>query len=224
MKFILVTGISRGLGAALAARLLEREDVTVIGTTRGMHAPFTHKRLRVLHDDVSRPDNDFALLREALSGITLDAVVNNAAMLLNKPFGSYTANDLEQQFRSNVYAPFLLLQALEPYLKNGSHVVNIGSMGGYQGSTKFPGLSAYSASKGALAVFTECLAEEWKARNIRVNCLALGSVNTEMLAEAFPGYTAPLNPDQMADFVARFALEGHSFFNGKILPVSITVP
>lgn len=224
MKFILVTGISRGLGAALATRFLEREDVTVIGTTRGQALPFSHERLRVVHDDISRAGNDFSVLREALSGVALDAVVNNAAILHNKPFGQYTAGDLEQQFRTNVYAPFLLLQALEPYLSPGSHVVNIGSMGGYQGSTKFPGLSAYSASKGALAVFTECLAEEWKTKNIRVNCLALGSVNTEMLAEAFPGYTAPLNPDQMADFVSRFALEGHSFFNGKILPVSITVP
>lgn len=224
MKSILVTGISRGLGAALAARFLEREDVSVIGTTRGGQVPFTHERLHVVHDDVSRPGNTFSLLCEALSGKKLDAVVNNAAMLLNKPFGQYTAADLEVQFRTNVYTPFLLLQALEPFLQNGSHVVNIGSMGGYQGSTKFPGLSAYSASKGALAVFTECLAEEWKTKNIRVNALALGSVNTEMLAEAFPGYTAPLHPGQMADFVARFTLDGHAFFNGKILPVSVTVP
>lgn len=224
MKSILVTGISRGLGAALAARLLEQEDVTVIGTTRSADVPFTHERLRVMYDDISRAGNDFSALRAALSGLKLDAVVNNAAMLINKPFGQYSAADLEEQFRANIYTPFLLLQALEPFLQSGSHVVNIGSMGGYQGSTKFPGLSAYSASKGALAVFTECLAEEWKTKNIRVNALALGSVNTEMLAEAFPGYTAPLNPDQMADFVARFALEGHTFFNGKILPVSITVP
>lgn len=223
MKFILVTGISRGLGAALAARLVQQHDVSVIGTTR-TGAPFAHERLHVVHDDVARPGNDFSALREALAGIRLHAVVNNAATLLNKPFGGYTAQDLEQQFRTNVFAPFLLLQSLEPYLQAGSHVVNIGSMGGYQGSTKFAGLSAYSAGKGALAVFTECLAEEWNAKGIRVNCLALGSVNTEMLAEAFPGYTAPLNPDQMADFVARFTLDGHSFFNGKILPVSITVP
>ena len=224
MKFILITGIGRGLGTALAQRFLREEGITVIGTSRGGTVPFSHERLRVVHDEVSRPGNDFSALTQALDGVQLDAVINNAAILHNKPFGSYTAEELENQFRVNVFAPFLLLQHLAAYLKPGSHVVNIGSMGGYQGSTKFPGLSAYSASKGALATFTECLAEEWKERGIRVNCLALGSVNTEMLAEAFPGYTAPLNPDDMAEFVARFTLDGQQFFNGKILPVSITVP
>lgn len=224
MKFILVTGISRGLGAALAERFLRHEDITVIGTSRSGESPFGHPRLHVVHDDIARPGNDFSALTGYLKDRPLHAVVNNAAMLLNKPFGTYTSADLENHFRVNVFAPFLLLQALRPHLAGDCHVVNIGSMGGYQGSTKFPGLSAYSASKGALAVFTECLAEEWKTSGVRVNCLALGSVNTEMLAEAFPGYTAPLDPAQMADFIARFTLGGHPFFNGKILPVSVTVP
>lgn len=224
MKSILVTGTGRGLGAALARRFLRHDDIRVIGTSRSGSAPFEHERLQIIHTDVSAPGNDFSVLHKALAGQTLDAVINNAATLHNKPFGAYTAGDLDEHFRVNVFGPFLLLQALEPYLQKNSHVVNIGSMGGYQGSIKFPGLSAYSASKGALAILSECLAEEWKEKGVRVNCLALGSVNTEMLAEAFPGYTAPLGPDEMADFVARFALEGHSFFNGKILPVSVTVP
>lgn len=208
----------------MAQRFLQEEDITVIGTSRSGEAPFEHERLHTVHDDIARPGNDFSKILGALKGKHLHAVINNAAVLHNKPFGTYTAEELENHFRVNVFAPFLLLQQLKPCLPGGSHVVNIGSMGGYQGSVKFPGLSAYSASKGALAVFTECLAEEWKTQNIRVNCLALGSVNTEMLAEAFPGYTAPLNPDEMADFIARFTLEGHRFFNGKIVPVSVTVP
>jgi NAD(P)-dependent dehydrogenase (short-subunit alcohol dehydrogenase family) len=97
-------------------------------------------------------------------------------------------------------------------------------MGGFQGSVKFPGLSLYSASKGALAILTECLAEEYKEKGPKFNCLAIGSAQTEMLEEAFPGYQAPLSAGEMAGFIADFALNGHRFFNGKVLPVAVTTP
>lgn len=97
-------------------------------------------------------------------------------------------------------------------------------MGGFQGSAKFPGLSAYSSSKAALACLTECLAEEFKDKNIAFNCLALGAVQTEMLNEAFPGYKAPLNASDMAAYIANFSINGHQYFNGKIIPVSLSTP
>lgn len=224
MRYILITGIGRGVGAALAQRFLMEKDITVIGTSRSEIPPFEHPRLHLVHDDVARHDNGFSTILQALGENTFTAVINNAAILQNKLFGTYTSDELEEQFRVNVFAPFMLLQAIAGKLQKGSHVVNIGSMGGYQGSVKFPGLSAYSATKGALAILTECLAEEWKELEVRVNCLALGSVNTEMLQEAFPGYTAPLNPNQIADFIVKFTLEGQQFFNGKIIPVSTTTP
>ena len=93
-----------------------------------------------------------------------------------------------------------------------------------QGSAKFPGLTAYSSSKAAIAGLTECLAEELKDKNISVNCLAIGAVQTEMLEEAFPGYKAPLSPKQMAEYIFDFALKGHQYYNGKILPVSSSTP
>lgn len=220
-KSVLITGTSKGLGLALVKRFLEDENWDVIGTSRQGEATYKHARFQHLPIDIS---SDYEQIPDLLNGKQLDLVINNAAVLQNKSFGQYSADDLQHQFQVNVFTPFLLLQSLSPLLKMGSHVLNIGSMGGYQGSVKFPGLSAYSASKGALAVFTECLAEEWKARQIFVNCLALGSVNTEMLAEAFPGYTAPVNPNQMADFIYSFGTGGHQFFNGKIIPVSVTVP
>ena len=104
------------------------------------------------------------------------------------------------------------------------HVVNIGSMGGVQGSVKFPGLSAYSSSKAALANLTECLAEEYKETPIRFNCLALGSVNTEMLKDAFPGFEGSNEPNEMAKFIKEFALTGYKFYNGKVLPVATSTP
>jgi NAD(P)-dependent dehydrogenase (short-subunit alcohol dehydrogenase family) len=109
-------------------------------------------------------------------------------------------------------------------MPSGSHIVNISSMGGFQGSSKYKGLSYYSASKSALACLTECLANEFSEYGISVNCLALGSVKTEMLDKAFPGYKAPVDAKEMAEFISDFALTGHKFFNGKILPVAVTNP
>jgi NAD(P)-dependent dehydrogenase (short-subunit alcohol dehydrogenase family) len=133
-------------------------------------------------------------------------------------------DDFDAMFHVNMKGPFLLLQALADRLRKGAHVVNIGSMGGYQGSAKFAGLSLYSASKAALAVFSECLAEEWKEKGVKVNCLALGAAQTEMLEAAFPGYNAPVSAAEMASFIADFSLNGHRFFNGKVLPVSVSTP
>jgi len=114
---------------------------------------------------------------------------------------------------------------LLPLLKAGqAHVVNITSMGGFQGSMKFKGLSHYSASKAALASLTECLAEEFKLEEMVFNALALGAVQTEMLAEAFPNYKAPVSAEQMGEFIANFSLNAKTFFNGKIIPISISIP
>ena len=111
-----------------------------------------------------------------------------------------------------------------PVFNEESHIVNISSIGGVQGSSKFSGLSLYSASKGAISILTECLAEELKESKISVNALALGAVQTEMLAEAFPGYKAPLSATEMAKYIYDFALTGNKYYNGKILPVSISTP
>ena len=70
----------------------------------------------------------------------------------------------------------------------------------------------------------EVLAEEFGEQGPACNTLALGAVQTEMLAEAFPGYEAPLTAEEMAEYICRFALEGHRFYNGKVLPVSKSVP
>jgi NAD(P)-dependent dehydrogenase (short-subunit alcohol dehydrogenase family) len=97
-------------------------------------------------------------------------------------------------------------------------------MGGVQGSAKFPGLAAYSSSKGALITLTELLAEEFKQTGPSFNVLALGAVQTEMLEEAFPGYKAPLTATQMAQYIIDFSLTGNTFYNGKVLEVSSSTP
>jgi NAD(P)-dependent dehydrogenase (short-subunit alcohol dehydrogenase family) len=145
---------------------------------------------------------------------------------VNKPFNQIDEQELEMIMRVNFMVPWLLIQSLTDLLSNSgkSHVVNISSIGGIQGSIKFPGLSAYSSAKGALGILTECLAAELADRNISVNCLALGSVQTEMFSKAFPEYKAQLKPDEIASFITDFALNGNKYFNGKILPVSVSTP
>jgi NAD(P)-dependent dehydrogenase (short-subunit alcohol dehydrogenase family) len=154
----------------------------------------------------------------------IDILINNAGKLVNKPFEDISRNDLYSVFDVNVFGVFNLIQKLLPYFKKKSHVVNISSVGGLVGSSKFPGLTAYSSSKGALNILTEVLAEEFAESGPKFNSLSLGSVNTPMLKEAFPGYSAKVTPDEMASFIFNFANTASSIFNGKVIPVSSTNP
>ena len=116
------------------------------------------------------------------------------------------------------------VQALMPKMEGGAHIVNISSIGGFQGSVKFPGLTAYSTSKAALCSFTELFAEEHKEGKIKMNCFCLGSVQTEMLNEAFPGYIVDMSPEKMATYIIDFSLNADQWMNGKIIPVSLSTP
>ena len=217
--YYLITGASSGIGYATALELASRPDVTVIAVARSAN------KLAQLKQASGDPQSLLTFL--AGQGIDyLNGILHNAGQLINKPFESITADDLQIAYTVNVFAPFLVSQALLPLLikAEGAHIVHIGSVGGVQGSVKFPGLSAYSSSKGAISVLTECLATELAEKNIRVNCLALGAVQTEMLSQAFPGYEAPLTAAQMGEFVSWFMQNGQRFFNGKILPVALSTP
>lgn len=231
---IVITGASSGVGletASLLADIPGNRIIVIARSTMKIQALAGECNIRK-QETVVQPIQ-FDLAKGDIKNLALqinrqlgkiDILINNAGSLLNKPLGQITAAEIDDVFNVNVKAPLLLTQALIPLLKPGSHVVNIGSMGGVQGSVKFPGLSVYSASKGALSVLTECLAAELAEKKISVNCLAFGSVQTEMLAKAFPGYNAPVTAAGMASFVADFAQNGHKYFNGKVLPVSLSTP
>jgi 3-oxoacyl-[acyl-carrier protein] reductase len=227
MNFI-VTGASRGIGFELTQQLLEGGH-TVICLTRNLEPlkVIARANLKLHSTDLSSEESMMgavAFIKQEIQHI--DCIIHNAGSLINKPFGNISYSELEKVYKVNVFAPYYLTQQLLPLLGklSKSHIVNISSMGGVQGSSKFSGLSAYSSSKAAMVGLTECLAEEFKEKNISVNCLALGAVQTEMLAEAFPGYEAPLTPKQMAEYIVDFATKGHLFYNGKILPVSSSTP
>ncbi|MCB9187047.1 MAG: SDR family oxidoreductase [Flavobacteriales bacterium] len=230
---VIVTGASAGVGYELVKKLILDDRVQkVIGIARRV------EKLEELAGFAASQGKGWKYIPIAtdvfevtLDMITdhidrVDALVNNAGLLINRSFTELTEEDFEQVYKVNVFAPARLTRLLKPMMggEKASHVVNIGSMGGFQGASKFPGLAAYSSSKSAIAGLSECLAEEFKEDNVKVNCLAFGAVQTEMLAKAFPGFKAPLTAAEMAEFVLDFTLYGHKFFNGKVLPVSSTTP
>ena len=151
-------------------------------------------------------------------------IINIAGYLIAKDFVDIVNDEARLMMETNFFGPASVIRILRPMMPAGSHIVNISSMGGFQGSSKYKGLSYYSASKAAIACLTECLANEFRDYGISVNCLALGAIQTEMFEEAFPGFKAPVDAKQMAEFISGFALTGHKFFNGKILPVAVTNP
>lgn len=227
---VIVTGASRGIGKEVVKFLAENghqvlalsRNITGLEELRHSNTNIVAAELDLNIEEINNQVN--AAL--TLAGFkNIDVLVNNAGHLVNKPFISQNMDDIYACYNVNVIGVIRLIQLIMPYLnKEGSHCVNISSMGGFQGSVKFPGLAAYSSSKAAVASLTECLAEEYKDTNHKFNCLALGAVQTEMLEEAFSGYKAPISAPQMAEFIANFAINGHHNFNGKILPVSISTP
>jgi short-subunit dehydrogenase len=185
-----------------------------------------HKNIIPVPIDIASGRSSLSELKKRLEmdAGKVDILINNAGHLVNKPFEDHTEADIAESVSVNFTSAARLTAELLPLMVRGAHVVNIGSMGGFQGSLKFPGLSWYSATKGALAVLTECLAAEYAERGISFNCLCPGAVQTEMFQKAFPGFSAPVSPSDMASFIADFAVNGNKFFNGKILPVALSVP
>jgi 3-oxoacyl-[acyl-carrier protein] reductase len=230
---VIVTGASKGIGFELAKQLASDENNRIIAVSRKTDSLLKLKKeygftnIYALAADINKAAGR-KKIKEAVKKQknAVAILINNAGQIVNKPFEKISEKEIQSVYQTNVFSPFLLIQELLPFMgkKHKSHIVNISSMGGFQGTSKFAGLSAYSSSKAAITGLTECLAEELKSKNIVVNCLAIGAVQTEMLSKAFPGYKAPLQAHEMANFIAGFALTGHNYFNGKIIPVSSSTP
>lgn len=235
---IIVTGASRGVGYEIVRSFAEKPGMKILAIARNIK---DLKKLKLSCQTLPSGDevdmiaadlSKFGRLKDEIIPVIrnkfdkLDILINNAGYLVNKPFSQIDADELEMTIKVNFMLPWKLIQSLLDLLAQSgkSHVINISSIGGIQGSMKFPGLSAYSSAKGALGILTECLAAELSDKGIAFNCLALGSVQTEMFKMAFPGYKAQLKPEEIAAFIADFAVKGNKYFNGKILPVSVSTP
>jgi 3-oxoacyl-[acyl-carrier protein] reductase len=225
-KRIVITGTSRGIGLELA-QLCSNVGHEVIALSRKVDPiqDLENNSILSISTDLSVQSSIDAAVKIILDKWDrIDIVINNAGMLVNKPFEQLTPADFQQCYAVNVFGVAALTQALLPVMNKDSHVVAISSMGGIQGSAKFPGLAAYSSAKAAVITLFELLAEEYKENGPSFNTLALGAVQTEMLEEAFPGYQAPLTAPEMAAYIMEFALTGNKFYNGKTLEVSASTP
>ena len=224
MKTLVVTGASRGVGFEICQQAAANGH-TVIALSRNILPLKGIPNIHPFSVDLSNELEVVDFVKEISSSFkSIDVLINNAGSLINKPFLETSSSDFEAVFKVNVFAVASLTRLMLPMMNAKGHVLNITSMGGVQGSAKFPGLSAYSSSKGALVILTELLAEEFKDSGPSFNALALGAVQTEMLEEAFPGYKAPVSAVQMAEYIIDFALKGHQFYNGKVLPISSSTP
>ena len=223
-KNIIITGAGRGIGRATAL-LAASQGNQVYAISRTIDDLKGIENIQPFSVDLTNPDAIASFCKElATTGVLIDVLINNAGILENIPFKETAFDVFESVFKVNVFGLAELTRQLLPMINPKGHVVNISSMGGVQGSSKFPGLAAYSSSKGAVITLTELLAEEFKETGPAFNALAFGAVQTEMLEEAFPGYEAPLSAAEMGSYLLNFALTAHQFYNGKVLPVSSGTP
>ena len=223
-KNIIITGTSSGIGFELV-NIFSKKNHRVLALSRD------NSKLRELKlDGVDAIDfdlnhNDYVKINEFLKKVEkIDILINNAGYLVNKPFKETTLEDFQKVYSTNVFSVAMLIKNTIDFMESGSNILNISSIGGIQGSVKFPGLSAYSSSKGALNILTEILAEEYKDRGIHFNSLALGSVQTKMLEKAFPNFTASTSALEMAEYIYNFSTNGYRLMNGKVISVSSTTP
>ena len=226
MKNVVITGSSRGIGFELT-KLFSDKGFKVFALSRNISIISNLKLPNVVpyYLDISSEKSISKVVKLISKELKqVDVLINNAGNLINKPFSQTSFHDFESIYKVNVFGLAELVRQFIPYFCKSSHVINISSIGGIAGSSKFSGLSAYSSSKGALNILTEMLCEEFKDSGPSFNCLALGAVQTEMLEEAFPGYQAQVSSLEMANYIYKFSLEGNKFFNGKIIPVSSSNP
>ncbi|WP_166967820.1 SDR family NAD(P)-dependent oxidoreductase [Yeosuana marina] len=225
-KNVIITGTSRGIGFELV-KLFAEAGHKVLALSRN-EKPIKSLKLKNVTPfsfDLSK-ESDYKTVIDFIKTEwkQVDILINNAGTLLNKPFAETAIKDFEYVYKANVFGVAEMTRIVVPFMKKESHVVTISSMGGVQGSMKFPGLAAYSSSKAAVITLTELWAEEYKETGPSFNVLALGAVQTEMLEEAFPGYQAPTTALEMALYIFEFSVNANKYYNGKLLQVSNSTP
>ena len=156
-KNVIITGTSRGIGLELI-KLFSNSGFNVLSLSRNKNIAekLNLNNTSCLSFDITK-EEDHLLVNKFISNNwnSVDILINNAGLLINKNFQDTTLKDFNDVYNTNVFGVARLIQICLPFMKENSQVVNISSIGGVQGSVKFPGLSAYSSSKGALITLTE---------------------------------------------------------------------
>lgn len=227
---VCITGTSKGLGFALVQAFLKQTDCKIAAVTgnrnvlrKKLEGTESSDRVEVIEASIT-DESGRNMIHAVLKKMPeLKILIHNAGKLLFKPFAEITEAELKDIYNVNVFAPFLLTQTLLPIMKN-THTIHISSVGGVDDSLKFPGLSAYSTSKAALNCLTQMLSEEFKDSENTFNCLAMGSVETEMFQSAFPGVSAASRPEEMASYIVSYAKRAPEVMRGKIISLSKSNP
>jgi NAD(P)-dependent dehydrogenase (short-subunit alcohol dehydrogenase family) len=227
---IIINGGSKGIGKEIVINLASDlgNKILVTGRDEKQLTALTNifNNVKVLACDISSYDSEKEYVKSIISGYfsEVNVLINMTGYLVSKDFINIETKDARKMMDTNFFGPAAAIKLIKPLMPSGSHIINISSMGGFQGSSKYKGLSYYSASKAAIGCLSECLATEFLDSGIRVNCLALGAVQTEMFSQAFPGYKAPVSAKEMSEFISWFAFNGQKYFNGKVIPVALGNP
>lgn len=227
-KVALVTGGRSGIGQAIAHRLHE-EGALVITAQRGEDNIF-----RSIKADFSKPETPEHIVEEVIKQTgRLDILINNAGMMKEIGIEDMTVEDWQRNITVNLTAPFLLIKAALPYLRetNGS-IVNTGSVEGFAAN---PGHAAYAATKSGLHGLTRAVAVDHGHEGIRCNAVAPGWIDTDlnvnMIENAADSETFKQDinkihpvgrtgtPEEVAALVAFLAAEESGFITGQVYTV-----
>ena len=223
MKTIVVTGTSSGIGFEICTQAAKLNH-KVISISRNKEPLKDISGIESYSIDITKKSSINRFINDLKNKeIEIDILINNAGYLANELFKDTTYESFKTTFDVNIFGLAEITRSLIPYINKEGHVINISSIGGVNGSKKFPGISVYSSSKAAVIALTEVLAEEYQ-EGPSFNVLALGAVQTKMLKEAFPDYNVNTKSDEMAKYIIDFAINGNKLFNGKLISVSNSNP
>lgn len=222
MNSVIITGAGKGIGLELTHQFLKHAEFNVIGISRDISRlkQINHPSLQIIQGDLCK---EYHTIINSIKSRKpqVQILINNAALVINKTIEELQDDDLYPIMELNFFTPLKLVRDLKNLFSNPSHIINISSMSGFQGSKKMKGLAVYSASKAALGSLTSSIAVEFASNNIYCNCIALGSVDTDMIKISIPGLQPQIKPVDAASFISQFALTGHQYCNGQIIPITL---
>jgi NAD(P)-dependent dehydrogenase (short-subunit alcohol dehydrogenase family) len=209
-RLAVVTGASRGIGAATAEAIAAAGAHVVLAARDGEALDAVARSIRdagggatAVPTDVSRVEDVERLFAAAEEKGRLAALVCAAAVLTSAGFTETTSEIWDETLGVNLTGSFLCCRAAFTAMRGagGGRIVNIASLSGVYGTEKFPGLTAYNASKYGVIGLTEAIAVEGKAVGVSAICVSPGAVDTQMLRRANPELRPGMTPDQVANLI-----------------------